>query len=146
MCINLKDKGECQLKRGIRRPFPFGVGSTGGYPNYNPFSQFDSFGYPDAKYYGFEDQVPSAVGVSASGFSPYGYGAQPGYGSPFPYVGAGFTPGFGGGYGFGYGKPSFGGIGYGYGGGISPLGAGLLGFGAGLLSGALFDNKGRWYY
>jgi hypothetical protein len=138
------------LKRGIRRPFPFGAGNTVGYPNYNPYSQFDSFGYPDAKYYGFEDQVPSTVGVGGPGLNPFGYGAplfgKPGYGPPFPYGGAGFTPGFGGGYGFGYGKPGFGGFGAGYSGGISPLGAGLLGFGAGLLSGALFDNKGRWYY
>jgi hypothetical protein len=138
------------LKRGKRRPFPFGIGNTGGYPTNHPFSQFDSFGYPDAKYYGFEDQVPSTVGVGGPGFSPFGYGApffgKPSYGSPFPYGGAGFTPGFGGGYGFGYGKPGFDGFGLGHGGGISPLGAGLLGFGAGLLGGALFDNKGRWYY
>jgi hypothetical protein len=130
----------------MRRPFPFGMGNIG-YPNYNPFSQFDSFGYPDAKYYGFEDQVPSKVGIGGSNYSPFfGYGApsfgHSGYGYPSPYGGPGFTPGFGGGYGLGYG----GGPGMGYGGGISPLGAGLLGFGAGLLGGALFDNKGRWYY
>ncbi len=131
----------------MRRPFPLGMGNFGGYPNYNPFSQFDSFGYPDAKYYGFEDQVPSNVGIGGSNYNPFfGYGAtsfgHSGYGYPAPHGGPGFTPGFGGGYGLGYG----GGPGVGYGGGISPLGAGLLGFGAGLLGGALFDNKGRWYY
>ncbi|MGI8384374.1 hypothetical protein [Robertmurraya sp. P23] len=135
------------MKRVMRRPFPFGMGNIGGYPNYNPFSQFDSFGYPDAKYYGFEDQVPSKVGIGGSNYSPFiGYGApsfgHSGYGYPSPYGGPGFTPGFGGGYGLGFG----GGPGMGYGGGISPLGAGLLGFGAGLLGGALFDTKGRWYY
>lgn len=124
-----------------RRPFFPGYGNYGGFTGYNPLTNFDSFGYPDAKYYGFEDQVPSSVGLPG-GYAPTGYGGPGlGYGFPGGFPQPGYGPGgFGQGYGYG------GGYGPGYGGGFSPLSAGLLGLGAGLLGGALLDNDGPRYY
>jgi hypothetical protein len=141
-----------------RRPFFPGYGKYGGFTGYNPLTNFDSFGYPDAKYYGFEDQVPSSVGLPG-GYTPTGFGGpglgygfpggfpQPGYGPGGFGQGDGYgTPGFGG-TGYGFGAPGFGGgFGPGYGSGLSPLSTGLLGLGAGLIGGALLDNNVPRYY